>query len=211
MTTLPFWFVFFSFFYYIVLQDVRDAVARMSRAGVSVVMITGDSLETAESVAEQVGIIGERSNHGGMATQSMGMSMSPSKGGVEYSQCLSGAQVRTLHSSHQLATAVRHARVFYRTSPHDKLAIVQAYQANGSVVAMTGDGVNDAPALRRADIGIAMGLTGKDVCKEAADMILLNDDFLTIMSAIEEGKSIFYNITNFVCFQLSTRYESISG
>uniref|UniRef100_A0AAY4A7A7 Calcium-transporting ATPase n=1 Tax=Denticeps clupeoides TaxID=299321 RepID=A0AAY4A7A7_9TELE len=100
--------------------------------------------------------------------------------------------------------------VFYRTSPGHKLKIVKSLQNNGAVVAMTGDGVNDAVALKAADIGVAMGQTGTDVCKEAADMILVDDDFRTIMSAIEEGKGIYNNIKNFVCFQLSTSIAALT-
>lgn len=94
--------------------------------------------------------------------------------------------------------------IFYRVGPSHKLRIVKTLQNIGYIVGMTGDGVNDGIALKKADIGIAMGRTGTDVCKEASDMILVNDDFFTIMLAIEEGKSIFYNIRNFVGFQLST-------
>ncbi|KNC87117.1 hypothetical protein SARC_00740 [Sphaeroforma arctica JP610] len=116
---------------------------------------------------------------------------------------LSGSQMEQM-SGAELENAVVSTRVFYRTSPRHKLKIINAFQARGHVVAMTGDGVNDAPAMKQADIGVAMGTTGTDVCKEAADMILIDDDFSTILSAIEEGKSIFFNIRNFVRFQLSS-------
>ena len=96
-----------------------------------------------------------------------------------------------------------------RASPKHKVRIVNALQANGHVVGMTGDGVNDSVAVKRADVGICMGVAGTDVCKEAADMVLLDDDFSTILSAIEEGKSIFYNIQNFVRFQLSTSISAL--
>ncbi|XP_033068576.1 calcium-transporting ATPase type 2C member 1 isoform X8 [Trachypithecus francoisi] len=111
--------------------------------------------------------------------------------------------VKCVHRTQQVA-------VFYRASPRHKMKIIKSLQKNGSVVAMTGDGVNDAVALKAADIGVAMGQTGTDVCKEAADMILVDDDFQTIMSAIEEGKGIYNNIKNFVRFQLSTSIAALT-
>merc|ERR1712062_690235 len=98
---------------------------------------------------------------------------------------------------------------YYRTTPLHKLRIVKALQANGHIVAMTGDGVNDGVAIKKADVGISMGIAGTDVCKEAADMILLDDNFSTVLSAIEEGKCIFNNIRNFVRFQLSTSIAAL--
>lgn len=122
---------------------------------------------------------------------------------------MSGQDVDSLDVG-QLAAQIRDVDVFYRANPKHKLKIVKALQELSLVVAMTGDGVNDAVALRKADVGIAMGMTGTDVCKEAADMILVDDDLSTIMSAIEEGKGIFYNIRNFVSFQLSTSIAALS-
>ncbi|KAF1771594.1 hypothetical protein GCK72_003421 [Caenorhabditis remanei] len=123
--------------------------------------------------------------------------------------CLSGQQVDQM-SDQDLELVIRQVTVFYRASPRHKLKIVKALQALGEVVAMTGDGVNDAVALKKADIGVAMGVCGTDVCKEAADMILCDDDFSTMTAAIEEGKAIYHNITNFVRFQLSTSVAALS-
>ncbi|XP_037935641.1 calcium-transporting ATPase type 2C member 1-like [Teleopsis dalmanni] len=113
-------------------------------------------------------------------------------------------------NEHQLDKVANNVSVFYRVTPRHKLDIVKSLQRTGNIVGMTGDGVNDGVALKKADIGIAMGKNGTDVCKEAADMILVNDDFHTIIAAIEEGKAIFYNIRNFVRFQLSTSIAALS-
>ncbi|XP_049585706.1 calcium-transporting ATPase type 2C member 1 isoform X3 [Syngnathus scovelli] len=164
---------------------VKEAVGTLISSGVAIKMITGDSQETAASIASRLGLW--------------------SKGG----QCLSGEEVDRLDLQ-QLSQIVRRVSVFYRASPRHKLKIVKSLQNIGAVVAMTGDGVNDAVALKAADIGVAMGRTGTDVCKEAADMILVDDDFNTIMSAIEEGKSIYNNIKNFVRFQLSTSIAALT-
>ncbi|XP_078457911.1 calcium-transporting ATPase type 2C member 1 isoform X1 [Lampetra fluviatilis] len=165
---------------------VRKSVAILVSSGVSVKMVTGDSMETAVAIANRLGL---SSNGGGAA--------------------ISGEEMDLMETT-QLSQIIRKVSVFYRASPRHKLKIVKALQKNGEVVGMTGDGVNDAVALRAADIGVAMGRSGTDVCKEAADMILVDDDFYTIMSAIEEGKGIFYNIKNFVRFQLSTSIAALT-
>ncbi|TRY56928.1 hypothetical protein DNTS_020345 [Danionella cerebrum] len=166
-------------------EGVKEAVATLISSGVAVKMITGDSQETAASIASRLGLY--------------------TKG----SQCLSGDEVDQMEIQH-LSQIVPRIVVFYRASPRHKLKIVKSLQNIGAVVAMTGDGVNDAVALKAADIGVAMGQTGTDVCKEAADMILVDDDFQTILSAIEEGKGIYNNIKNFVCFQLSTSIAALT-
>ncbi|XP_044064467.1 calcium-transporting ATPase type 2C member 1 isoform X1 [Siniperca chuatsi] len=166
-------------------EGVKEAVGTLISSGVAIKMITGDSQETAMSIASRLGLY--------------------SKGG----QCLSGDEVDHLDLQ-QLSNIVPRIAVFYRASPRHKLKIVKSLQNIGAVVAMTGDGVNDAVALKAADIGVAMGQTGTDVCKEAADMILVDDDFQTIMSAIEEGKGIYNNIKNFVRFQLSTSIAALT-
>ncbi|XP_072316304.1 calcium-transporting ATPase type 2C member 1 [Eucyclogobius newberryi] len=166
-------------------SGVKEAVSTLISSGVAVKMITGDSQETAVAIAGRLGLY--------------------SKGG----QCLSGDEVDALDLQ-QLSQMVSRIAVFYRASPRHKLKIVKSLQNIGAVVAMTGDGVNDAVALKAADIGVAMGRSGTDVCKEAADMILVDDDFQTILSAIEEGKGIYNNITNFVRFQLSTSIAALT-
>ncbi|KAJ8958969.1 hypothetical protein NQ314_006333 [Rhamnusium bicolor] len=164
---------------------VREAITILKESEVQVKMVTGDSMDTAVAIAQLVGLE------------------------TLPSQVLSGEQLDTFTET-ELDEAVPRATVFYRVSPKNKLSIVKSLQRSGFIVGMTGDGVNDGVALKKADIGIAMGKNGTDVCKEAADMILVDDDFYTIIAAIEEGKSIFYNIRNFVRFQLSTSIAALS-
>ncbi|XP_078687863.1 calcium-transporting ATPase type 2C member 1-like isoform X1 [Branchiostoma floridae x Branchiostoma belcheri] len=164
---------------------VAESIRTLQGGGVHIKMVTGDSEDTAVAIGSRLGLYA----HG--------------------SQAMSGEEIEKIDIM-ELSHRIHSVSVFYRTSPRHKLKIVKAVQANGDIVCMTGDGVNDAVALKTADIGVAMGKVGTDVCKEAADMILVDDDFFTIMSAIEEGKSIFYNIKNFVRFQLSTSIAALS-
>jgi Ca2+-transporting ATPase len=166
---------------------VSASIRRLMQGGVKVIMITGDSEATAQSIAQQIGM--------------------PLPAGEK--NVMSGETLERL-STDELANVISHVNVFARTSPENKLNIVRALQARGDVVAMTGDGVNDAPALKLADIGISMGESGTDVAKEAADMVLVDDDFNTILLAIREGKAIFSNIQNFLTFQLSTSVAALS-
>ena len=155
----------------------RPAIAEAHAAGIRVVMITGDHPATAARIARDLGIIDEE----GIA--------------------LPGARIEAM-DDRQLRDAVRTVSVFARVAPEHKLRIVDALQDRGLVVAMTGDGVNDAPALKSADIGIAMGITGTEVAKEAADMVLADDDFATIVHAVREGRVIFDNIRKFLRYLL---------
>ncbi len=158
--------------------EAREAIRRCRGAGVRIVMITGDHALTARAVAEELAL------------------MPP--GG----RCATGADLAGW-SDRELAMEVERTFVYARTSPADKLRIVRALQARGHVVAMTGDGVNDAPAVREADIGVAMGRTGTDVTKEASAMVLTDDNFATIVAAIEEGRAIYDNIRKFVRYLLA--------
>ncbi|MGL6111696.1 MAG: calcium-translocating P-type ATPase, PMCA-type [Rubrivivax sp.] len=161
--------------------EVRAAIARCHQAGIEVKMITGDHSVTAAAIARELGLTGDV--HEGRELDAL-------TGG-------------------QLGELVEQSAVFARVAPEHKLRIVEALQARGHVVAMTGDGVNDAPALKRADIGIAMGITGTEVSKEAATLVLTDDNFATIVRAVEEGRTIYDNIVKFVRFQLSTNIGAI--
>lgn len=151
-------------------RGVADSIGLLQAGGVQVVMITGDAEATALSIAQQLGLRVGRTG-----------------GGVSSSHCLTGQAIDQM-TKRQLMERVGNVSVFARTTPKHKMAIVEAFQSRGKVVAMTGDGVNDAPALKMADIGIAMGRSGTDVSKEAADAILVDDNFSTILPAVEEGE-----------------------
>ncbi|KAL8882880.1 MAG: hypothetical protein Q9198_000183 [Flavoplaca austrocitrina] len=175
-------------------KGVDKSIRRLISGGVKVIMITGDAETTALAIARRLG---------------MPVNASQANPPSGHRPVLRGDEIDRM-TSHELAEAMAGTSIFARTSPEHKMKIIKALQSRGDVVAMTGDGVNDAPALKKADIGISMGLLGTDVAKEAADMILTDDDFSTILSAIEQGKGIFYNIQNFVTFQLSTSVAALS-
>ncbi|MBN1306263.1 MAG: cation-translocating P-type ATPase [Anaerolineales bacterium] len=167
--------------------EVKDAITTCKHAGIRTVMITGDHPLTALEIARQLGI----------TKQSTG---SPEH--YRTSQVLTGSDIDKL-SPEKLKDLVQEISVFARVSPEHKLKIVQALQTQGHIVSMTGDGVNDAPALRQADIGVAMGITGMDVAKEASELVLLDDNFATIVSAVKEGRTIYDNIRKFVRFSVA--------
>ena len=164
--------------------EVSEAVAKAKAAGISTVMITGDHPLTARHIATEVGIDPD----GGFIT------------GAELDQM----------SEADLIEAIQTTSVFARVSPEHKLRLISAYRADGTPTAMTGDGVNDAPALKRADIGVAMGITGTDVSKEAADMVLLDDNFATIVAAVEEGRVIYDNIRKFIKYLLTCNASELA-
>lgn len=161
-------------------KEVVKAVAACRLAGISVKMITGDHALTAVTIAKQLGLSSDADPI-----------------------VLIGADIEKL-SDEELLRAVVSASVFARVAPEQKLRLVKAFQSSGNIVAMTGDGVNDAPALKQADIGVAMGITGTDVAKEAADIILTDDNFASIEAAVEEGRGVFDNLTKFIVWTLPT-------
>ena len=162
--------------------EVPGAIASARSAGIQVIMATGDHPETARAVASEIGI--------------------------PQGETLVGAGISGL-SEDELRDAVREANVFARVTPEQKMRLVEALLANGEIVAMTGDGINDAPALKRADVGIAMGNRGSDVSREVADLVLMDDNFATIVAAIEEGRNIYENIQKFIRFLFSTNFALI--
>ncbi|MCL2562443.1 MAG: cation-translocating P-type ATPase [Oscillospiraceae bacterium] len=161
-----------------------EAVARAKEAGIKTVMITGDHIGTAKAIAKEIGIM------------------------EEGDAAITGAEL-ALMNDEQLHERVRNISVYARVSPEDKIRIVQAWLAHGEVIAMTGDGVNDAPALKAADVGLAMGITGTEVSKNAADMVITDDNFATIIDAISEGRTSFDNIRKTIQFLLGVNFAEI--
>ena len=165
--------------------EVKPAIDKARHAGIRTVMITGDHPDTARAIAGQIGLLRpEAQVHTGVELEQM--------------------------SDDDLITAVEHTDVFARVSPAHKVRIVEAFKARDEIVAMTGDGVNDAPALKRSDIGVAMGITGTDVSKETADMVLTDDNYVSIVSAVEQGRIIYSNIRKFVFYLLSCNVAEIA-
>ncbi|HLA97460.1 MAG TPA: cation-translocating P-type ATPase [Anaerolineales bacterium] len=165
--------------------EVPPALAKARQAGIRTIMITGDYPQTARAIAESIGLL--QSGH----------------------QVLTGGDLNQMDSA-ILQREVAFTDVFARVSPEHKLRIVEALRARGEIVAMTGDGVNDAPSIKRADIGVAMGITGTDVAKESADMVLTDDNYVSIVSAVEQGRVIYANIRKFVFFLLSSNVAEIT-
>jgi Ca2+-transporting ATPase len=165
--------------------EVKSAIQKARHAGIRTVMVTGDYPDTARAIANQIGLLRD--------------------GG----RVLPGAEIERM-SDGELAAMIDEVDVFARVSPEHKVRIVEAFRARDHVVAMTGDGVNDAPALKRASIGVAMGITGTDVSKETADMVLTDDNYVSIVSAVEQGRVIYSNIRKFVYFLLSCNVAEIA-
>jgi Ca2+-transporting ATPase len=165
--------------------EVAGAIEKAREAGLRTIMITGDHVATAEAIARQIGLLRP---HG---------------------RVVSGAEIDHLVEG-ELALKIEEIDVFARVSPHHKVKIVDALRSRGDVVAMTGDGVNDAPALRRADIGIAMGIAGTDVAKNTADMVLTDDNYASIVAAVEQGRTIYANIRKTIYFLLSCNFAEVA-
>jgi Ca2+-transporting ATPase len=168
-------------------EEVRDAISSCAKAGIKVVMITGDHKLTAVAVAQALNLLKENETEG---------------------RVLTGEELEKI-SNEQLIETVENIVVYARVSPEHKMKIVKAWKAKDHVVAMTGDGVNDAPALKTADIGVAMGITGTEVTKEASDMVLADDNFATIIKAVREGREIYGNIKKYLTYLLQCNIMEI--
>ncbi len=166
-------------------EEAIEAIATCKRAGIKVVMITGDNRLTAEAVGKTTGLL------------------------LDDVTVMEGKEIEKM-SEEELAEAAMSISIYARATPAHKLRIVEALKRKGHIVAMTGDGVNDAPALKKADIGVAMGITGTDVAKEASDMVITDDNFATIVHAVEEGRRIYSNIQKSACYLLSSNFAEVA-
>jgi Ca2+-transporting ATPase len=168
-------------------SEVKDAIAICKQAGIRVIMITGDHKLTATAVAKELNLLGENDTEG---------------------KVLTGAELERMDDK-QLFDAVENVVIYARVAPEHKMRIVKAWKQKDQVVAMTGDGVNDAPALKMADIGVAMGITGTEVTKEAASMVLADDNFASIVKAVKEGREIYDNIKKYLTYLLQCNIMEI--
>lgn len=190
---------------------VPDAVSKCRSAGIKVIMVTGDHPITAKAIAKSVGIISEGNETVEDIAQRLNVPVSEVNPRDAKAAVVHGSELRDV-SDEQLDDILRHHTeiVFARTSPQQKLIIVEGCQRLGAIVAVTGDGVNDSPALKKADIGVAMGIAGSDVSKQAADMILLDDNFASIVTGVEEGRLIFDNLKKSIAYTLTSNIPEIS-
>lgn len=191
--------------------EAARSVERARRAGIRTIMITGDHAETARAVAMQIGLIGIGPKEAGAPNDGARLDRADQADqGDRVYRVVTGEQLDTA-SDHEAARMTDTAVVFARVAPAHKLRIVRALRERGHIVAMTGDGVNDAPAIREADIGISMGLKGTDVAREASSMVLGDDDYATIIAAIEEGRSIYDNIRKFIRYLLASNVGEVAA
>ncbi|XP_066948282.1 sodium/potassium-transporting ATPase subunit alpha isoform X1 [Macrobrachium rosenbergii] len=190
---------------------VPDAVAKCRSAGIKVIMVTGDHPITAKAIAKSVGIISEGNETVEDIAQRLNIPIKEVDPREAKAAVVHGSELRDMTSEQLDDVLLHHTEiVFARTSPQQKLIIVEGCQRMGAIVAVTGDGVNDSPALKKADIGVAMGIAGSDVSKQAADMILLDDNFASIVTGVEEGRLIFDNLKKSIAYTLTSNIPEIS-
>ncbi|CAG7835367.1 unnamed protein product [Allacma fusca] len=190
---------------------VPDAVAKCRSAGIKVIMVTGDHPITAKAIAKSVGIISEGNETVEDIAQRLNIPVSEVNPSEAKAAVVHGSELKDIESGQLDDILLNHTEiVFARTSPQQKLIIVEGCQRQGAIVAVTGDGVNDSPALKKADIGVAMGIAGSDVSKQAADMILLDDNFASIVTGVEEGRLIFDNLKKSIAYTLTSNIPEIS-
>jgi len=190
---------------------VPDAVAKCRSAGIKVIMVTGDHPITAKAIAKSVGIISEGNETVEDIASRLNIPVEEVNPREAHAAVVHGGELKDLGSEQLDDILLYHNEiVFARTSPQQKLIIVEGCQRMGAIVAVTGDGVNDSPALKKADIGVAMGIAGSDVSKQAADMILLDDNFASIVTGVEEGRLIFDNLKKSIAYTLTSNIPEIS-
>merc|ERR1712137_91430 len=190
---------------------VPDAVSKCRSAGIKVIMVTGDHPITAKAIARSVGIISDDSETVEEIAERLNIPLDQVNPRDANAAVVHGGELEELSEAQMDEIPLHHTEiVFARTSPQQKLIIVEGCQRMGAIVAVTGDGVNDSPALKKADIGVAMGIAGSDVSKQAADMILLDDNFASIVTGVEEGRLIFDNLKKSIAYTLTSNIPEIS-